>query len=54
MYGHLERELKRDCPIVHFVIVFKNTMMGRLLKANKFVFLFSMYIFVDGRKMFSF
>lgn len=62
MYGYLERELKGDCPIVHFIIVFKNTMMGRLLKANKFVVLFlwvcfffiSIYIFVGGREMLSF
>lgn len=46
MYGYLERELKGDCPIVHFIIVFKNTMMGRLLKANKFVVLFSWVCFL--------
>lgn len=32
---NLERELKSDCPIMYFIIVFRNVDDGRLLKANK-------------------
>lgn len=51
IYVNLERELKSDCPIMYFIIVFRNVDDGRLLKANKWLFFFSIFLFVGGREM---
>lgn len=43
---NLERELKGDCPIMYFIIVFKNMlMMGTLLKSNE-VWFFFLFIYL--------